>query len=257
MLLFSYNSTMSDQKPSLTKLEAFQKVLAHYDASEHALQVLKASPFVAMSGIAGGGRNTLINYLVENGPYYFVISDTTRPPKFRDGKMEVHGVNYFFRTEDDFLDDLERGEFIEAEIIHNQQVSGTSIREIEKAQSLSKIPIHDFELGGAEEVYRLKPDATIIGLLPPSFEDWQYRLGAREKMHDHEFKNRMETAVKVLESMLERPYLKFVISGDLNDSSQHLRDIVEHGIYTDEQHAKGLEIAQLILEKTRKLLAEI
>jgi len=245
---------MSDLKPTLSKLEDFKAVLAHYEASDHARKVLNASPFVAMSGIAGGGRNTLINYLVDGGAYYFVISDTTRPPKVRDGKLEEHGVNYFFRTEQDFLSDLEHGEFVEAEIIHNQQVSGTSIREIEKAQSLGKIPIHDFELGGAEEVYRLKPDATIIGLLPPSFEDWQYRLNARENMHDHEFKNRMETAVKVLESMLVRPYLKFVISGDLNDSSIHLRAIVEDDAYSDEQHQKGLAIAQTILEKSRELL---
>ena len=248
---------MPDQKPALTKLEDFKKVLNHYTASEHARRVLANGPFVVLSSVAGGGRNTLINYLVDTAPYYFVISDTTRPPKVRDGKLEQHGVNYFFRTEEDLLTDLQKGEFVEAEIIHNQQVSGTSIREIEKAQFLKKIPIHDFELGGAEEVYRLKPDAVIIGLLPPSFEDWQYRLNAREEMHAHEFKNRMETAIKVLESMLERPYLKFVISGDLNDSSLHLRAIVEHGEYTEEQHQKGLETARIILDKTRELAATL
>lgn len=248
---------MSDQKPTLLQLEEFEKVLGSYQASDHAKQVLGKSPFVAMSGVAGGGRNTLINYLVEHGPYYFVISDTTRPPKIRNGHLEQHGVNYFFRTEDELLGDLKNGEFIEAEIIHNQQVSGTSIREIENAQKQNLIPIHDFELGGAEAVYKLKPDATIIGLLPPSFEDWQYRLSARETMHGIEFKNRMETAVKVLESMLERPYIKFVISGDLNDSSNHLRDIVEHAIYTDEQHQKGLQTVRNILEKTQKLLTTL
>ncbi len=245
---------MTDQKPTLTKLKEFKEVLENYQASDHARSVLTRAPFVVMSGVAGGGRNTLINYLVDNGPYYFIISDTTRPPKVRDGKLEQHGVNYFFRTEEDLLGDLEKGEFLEAEIIHNQQVSGTSIREIEKAQEQKRIPIHDFELGGAEVVYKLSPEAVIIGLLPPSFEDWQYRLNAREEMHGHEFKNRMETAVKVLESMLERPYLKFVISGDLNDSSAHLRHIVEHGHYTEEQHEKGLETARTILHKTRKLV---
>ena len=48
---------MSDQKPILTKLESFKKVLANYEASAHAREVLSASPFVAMSGIAGGGRS--------------------------------------------------------------------------------------------------------------------------------------------------------------------------------------------------------
>ncbi len=245
---------MADQKPKLAKINEFRKVLAHYEASDHARQVLAGTPFVALSGIAGGGRNTLINYVVDHGPYHFVVSDTTRPPKFRSGKLEQHGVHYYFRTEDDFLEDLKNGEFIEAEIIHNQQVSGTSIREVEHAVAMGKIPIHDFELGGAEEVYGIKPDACIIGLLPPSFEDWQYRLSAREDMHSLEFKNRMETAVMVLQSMLERSYIKFVVSGDLNDSSAHLRDIVEHGIYTDDRHQKGLDLARSILVKTQELL---
>ncbi len=248
---------MPHQKPTLNKLQDFIEVLKNYDASDHARAVLAKSPFVAMSGIAGGGRNTLINYLVDTGPYYFIVSDTTRPPKVRDGKLEQHGINYYFRQEDEFLHDLENGEFIEAEIIHNQQVSGTSIREVEHAQSQGKIPIHDFELGGAEAVYTLKSDAVIIGLLPPSFEDWQFRLNGRETMHDHEFKNRMETAIKVLESMQTRPYIKFVISGDLHESSKQLRAIVENGVYTDEQHQKGLATAHKILDKTRELIATL
>jgi guanylate kinase len=245
---------MSDQKPALKQLTAFKKILNQYQASDHALKVVERSRFVALSGIAGGGRNTLISYLTEHAPYYFIVSDTTRPPKVRDGKREEHGVHYFFRTEEDLLADLEKGEFLEAEIIHNQQVSGISIREIEKAAEHRLIPITDVELGGAEVIHRLSPSATIIGLLPPSFEDWQYRLSSREEMHGHEFKNRMETAVKVLESMLKRDYIKFVISGDLNESSSNLRDIVEHGHYTEEQHEKGLETARTILKKTKALV---
>ena len=254
MLFLSYNDTMSDQKPTLTKLTEFKEAIQHYHASEHARNVLASGPLVVMTGVAGGGRNTLINYLVDHGSYYFVVSDTTRPPKVRNGSLEEHGVHYFFRSEDEFLQDLQKGEYLEAEIIHNQQVSGTSIREIEKAHQLGKIPIHDFEFGGAEVIKRLKPDAVVIGLLPPSFEDWQYRLTGRETMHGHEFKNRMETAVLVLQSMLDRPYVQFVISGDLFDSSEHLRGIVEHGVYTDEQHQKGLETARKILEKTKELI---
>ena len=245
---------MEPQKPTLTKLADFQAVLTDYHTSDHAKKVLNQASFVALSGIAGGGRNTLINYLVDNGPYYFIVSDTTRPPKFRDGKQELDGIHYFFRTEEDFLADLAAGEFVEAEIIHNQQVSGTSIREVQNARTQNLIPIHDYELGGAELVHNIAPNAFVIGLLPPSFEDWQYRLTSRESMQGHEFKNRMHTAVLVLESMVTRPYIKFVISGDLYESSLHLREIVEQGIYTDTQHQKGIDTAKIILEKTKKVL---
>jgi guanylate kinase len=248
---------MEVQKPKLAHLAAFEQLLAHYKVSDHARAVLAATPFVAMMSVAGGGRNTLINYLVETGPYYFVVSDTTRPPKIRNGITELDGVHYFFRTEEDFLADLKTGEFIEAEIIHGQQVSGTSIREVEKAKELGLIPIHDYEFGGIDAMQSIKNDAVVIALLPPSFEDWQYRLKNRETMHSNEFKNRMQTAVHVLQAMLERPYVKFVISGDLNDSSLHLRDIVEKGLYTEDDHSKGKSLTQAILSKTQQLLTEL
>jgi guanylate kinase len=245
---------MDTQKPTLTRLSEFEEILAHYTASDHARAVMSSTPFVAMMSVAGGGRNTLINYLVENGPYYFVVSDTTRPPKVRNGNEEQHGVHYYFRSEEDFLEDLRNGEFIEAEIIHGQQVSGTSIREVQKAAEHGLIPIHDYEFGGIDQMQKIKPDATVIALLPPSFEDWQYRLKMRETMHEAEFKNRMQTAVTVLQAMLDRDYVKFVVSGDLNDSSIHLRQIVEHGQYTAEDHQKGRELVRVILGKTQTLL---
>ncbi len=245
---------METQKPTLTKLADFEEILAHYVVSRHAKDVLASTPFVAMMSVAGGGRNTLINYLVETGPYYFVVSDTTRPPKVRNGTTEKHGVNYFFRSEEDFLTDLKNGEFIEAEIIHGQQVSGTSIREVAKAKELGLIPIHDYEFGGADSMQSIKSDATVIALLPPSFEDWQYRLKNRETMHSNEFKNRMQTAVIVLRAMLDRDYVKFVVSGDLNDSSLHLRSIVEERRYSTDDHQRGRELAQAILTKTEQLL---
>lgn len=64
--------------------------------------VMAATPFAALSGVAGGGRNTVINYLVDHYNFGFIVSDTTRPPKFRDGKMEQDGVQYYFRKEEDF-----------------------------------------------------------------------------------------------------------------------------------------------------------
>ena len=125
-----YNSAMAEV--ILRNKNAFAEILADYQVSEHAMKILSQIDFVGLIGPAAGGRNTIINYLVKYKNYRFIVSDTTRPRKLRDGKMEVEGVNYYFRTEEDVLRDLRNGEFLEAEIIHNQLVSGTSIRQLEK-----------------------------------------------------------------------------------------------------------------------------
>jgi guanylate kinase len=247
---------MEEARPVLHNKKAFEEALENYEVSPHARTVLAKTPFVALSGIAGGGRNTVIRVLVEKYNYIFAVSDTTRPPKFRDGRMEENGIDYFFRSEEDMLHDIKNGEFIEAEVIHNQQVSGTSIREIERTIGTGRIPIHDFEYGGIKSVVRAKPDATIIGLVPPDYDEWVRRLYNREPIHEQEFLNRLVTAEKVLENMLLNDYFKLLVNDSTDRCAAHLRRIVEQGEYTEEEHKAGRRVVETLLENVRKELAE-
>lgn len=244
-----------DTKPVLHNREAFEQIVKNYQVSDHAKTVLASAPFVALSSVAGGGRNTVINYLVQQYNYGFIVSDTTRPPKFRDGKMEQDGINYYFRSEEDLLNDLKNGEFIEAEIIHNQQVSGTSIREVERIISTGKTPIHDYEFGGTNAVARAKPDAAIIGVLPPNYDEWMRRLQGRETMDSGELHNRLVTAEKVLENMLSKPYFAFVINDTVEECAKAIDQIVRHPGDVSADTATARAIATDLLERVRAAIA--
>ncbi len=245
---------MSESRPVLKHREEFENILAHYHISEHARTILAKTPFVVLSGVAGSGRNTVINYLVDQFNYGFIVSDTTRPPKFRDGKMEQDGVNYYFRDEEALLQDLRNGEFVEAELIHNQQVSGTSIREVERIIATGKVPIHDYEFGGANAIAEAKSDVTIIAVVPPSYDEWIRRLSNREEMHHDELIDRLVTARTVLENMLAKPYFKFVINDNVVHSGAAIRQLVEHPDETAENE-HGRTIAHEILQKVNEVLA--
>lgn len=245
---------MSESRPFLNNREEFENILAQYHVSEHAKGVLAKTPFVVLSGVAGGGRNTVIRYLEANFNYGFIVSDTTRPPKFRDGRMEENGVDYYFRNEEDLLEDLRKGEFVEAELIHNQQVSGTSIREVERIVGTGRIPIHDYEFGGANAIAIAKPDATILAVVPPSYDEWIRRLSGREQMHQDELHNRLVTAKTVLENMLSKPYFKFVVNENVEHCSEVIRRLVEHPEDAKEDE-HGRAIAMEILEKVNQILA--
>jgi guanylate kinase len=247
---------MDTSRPQLRNIQAFQDALLNYQPSGHAKQVLARTKFVAVAGLAGGGRNTIINELVKNYNYTFSISDTTRPPKLRDGKMEVDGVNYFFRDEDDVLRDIKSGAYLEAEIIHDQQVSGTSIREIERIQREGKIGISDFEYGGIESVYQAKPDAVIIGLLAPNYDEWLRRFANREHITLQEFTNRLTTAKAVLERFISQPYIKIIVNDTIEQCVQDIRNLVEHGIYTDEMELHNTRVAQAILDNVNEALKD-
>ncbi len=175
------------------------------------------------------GRNTIIRHLLKNPDYYFVVSDTTRPPQVRDGQPEQNGVDYFFRSEGEILADLKTGEFLEAAIIHEQQVSGISIRELEKAKGQGKIAITDIEIVGVDNVMRANPEAKAIFLLPPSFEEWQKRMHSRSHMGHQELDNRLKSAEKELKAALEHDYYHFVIAEDIGQAAGIIDSIANNG----------------------------
>ena len=212
----------------LKQKQAFIDVLSNYHVSEHASKVLQDVDYVMLIGPAAAGRNTIINELVAQHDFRQIVSDTTRPPKFRDGKMEIDGINYFFRTEEGMLEDLRDGEFLEAELIHDQQVSGTSIRELEKAAAAGKPAVNEIEFGGAQNILKDKPDTKIIAILPPSFDVWHDRFTGRERITEDEFRNRVRTAQEVIKLIREEPRVRVVINHEFHEAAQEIADYV-HG----------------------------
>jgi guanylate kinase len=195
---------------------------------------------VLMLAPTSGGRNTIIRHQLATGRYYYIISDTTRPPRENDGVMEQNGSEYWFRTEEELLADLQAGEFLEAEIIHGQQVSGISIRELEKAQKANKTAITDVDIEGIHNVVKAKPDTIVVMLMPPSFDEWQRRLAGRGQMRPDELKRRLETAQKIFQDGLEHDYYHFVISENIEQSGAIIDAIVEGKANPHQGRGRGL-----------------
>ena len=224
----------------------FIEVLSEYRPSSAALESLKEIPLVIMLGVTASGRNTIINHLVNSGKYHFVVSDTTRPPKVRNGSLEQDGVHYNFRSEEDMLEELRDGKYLEAELIHDQQVSGISINELEKAAASKKIPINEVDVGGTVAIKAAKPDTKFFFIIPPSHKEWLYRLQGREVMSDAEMANRMRTAITVLKTALADSSFTFIV----NDSSHASSELID-SVATGDEHAYddtgAREIAQSVL----------
>lgn len=237
---------MANTIPPLKHKEAFKDLLAQYHPSESAKELFRKLNFVVLSGVAGGGRNTVISRLVAQDNYYFIVSDTTRPPKVRDGKLEENGVQYWFRTEDEVLADVKDGRFLEAELIHDQQISGVSLRELETALSSKRTAIAEVEFGGANSIARANPHAHIIGLLPPSFSEWKRRLENREVMSTEEYANRMRTAEKVIANMLEHDYFSIVLNDTIDDAASDIKLVVA-GNYPLDKNSRARQVAEEML----------
>lgn len=232
----------------LELIKEFRFALKDYQASKESKEILKDIPLVIMLGVTASGRNTIINHLVNTGHYQFIISDTTRPPAVRDGRLEQDGVQYYFRSEQDMLNDIKAGKYLEAEFIHSQYVYGISIRALEVAAQSGKIPVNEVDIGGTIAIRKLKPDTHFFFIVPPSYKEWMYRLKGREVMSDEEFRNRMQTAKNILKESIKQGNFIFIV----NDSSQHsakeIDALVRRKVEFPRSHEEGLKIARQLLK---------
>lgn len=238
----------------LKERQRFERLLKEYKPSLAGLTLLKELKLVLLSGPTASGRNTIISRLLKDDNYRYIVSDTTRAPRINNGLKEENGITYWFRSESEVLRELQNGEYLEAEIIHNQQVSGISLRELARTHRARKIAITDIEIGGFNRVMSLKPDTIGILLLPPSFNEWQKRLIERGKMTQDEFINRLQTAARIFAQAANNPRVQIVVNDRLERAASEV-DRLAHGAKPAAMSSK-LRLAQSLLEQTESYLGE-
>lgn len=239
----------------LRKLKDFQRVLANYEPSPATRATLNDTHLVLLAAPTSSGRNTIIHDLLQSGEYYFVISDTTRKPRVNNGVAEKDGVEYWFRDEESLLEDLRAGRFLEAAVIHNQQVSGISIRELEKAKQSDKVAITDIEIVGVDSVLAVKPDTTVFFVVPPTFDVWHERLDSRGEMHETELLRRMKSACDEFRHALENDHYTYIV----NDHLSHAVERIHQVVFRDDRDPAYQQTARRVVEQllvdTEKYLA--
>ena len=161
-----------------------------------------------VSAPSGAGKTSLVKALLDAQPHVRVsVSHTTRP--MRPG--EVDGVNYHFVSREEFVERMERGEFLEhAEVFGN--LYGTSQRWLEQTLNEGYDLILEIDWQGAQQVRRLMPQAKSIFILPPTQEALRQRLTNRGQDSDEVIEKLMREAVSEMTHYVEYDYL--VINDD-------------------------------------------
>ncbi|MBE6653910.1 MAG: guanylate kinase [Ruminococcaceae bacterium] len=127
-----------------------------------------------ISGPAGTGKGTVVKHLLETGEFFFSVSATTRAP--RDG--EVHAINYYFITKEEFEKRIAAGEMLEyAQYVGNYY--GTPKSAVEEALDAGKNVILEIETQGALQIRKIMPEAILILILAPDIETLEARLVGR------------------------------------------------------------------------------
>lgn len=127
-----------------------------------------------ISGASGVGKSTVLKRVLEVRPdVRFSVSATTRAP--REG--EIEGVSYYFVTQEKFRQMIADDAFVEYDD-HMENFYGTPRDQLEDKLAKGDV-ILDIEPNGAFNVRRQRPDAVLIFIAPPSFEELERRLRNR------------------------------------------------------------------------------
>ena len=152
---------------------------------------LPTSRLVVLAGPTAVGKGTVSRYIREHYPNVLLsISATTRAP--RPG--EIDGEHYYFLSDAQFDDMIARGEFLEWATVHNASRYGTPRPPIEAALADGKSVLLEIDLQGARSVKHEMPEALLVFLLPPSWEELVRRLVGRGTEDAAEQARRLETA---------------------------------------------------------------
>lgn len=148
-------------------------------------------PLTVLAGPTAVGKGTVANYIREHYPEVrHSVSATTRAP--RPG--EVDGSHYFFVDDEGFDRMLAADELLEWATVHSVHRYGTPRGPVDEAAERGELMLLEIDLQGARQVRASMPEARLVFLAPPSWDELVQRLVGRGTEDEEERKRRLETA---------------------------------------------------------------
>ena len=181
---------------------------------------------IVLSGFSGSGKGTIMKELMRrySEQYALSISATTRNP--RPG--ETDGVEYFFRTKEEFESMIERDELIEyAKYVENYY--GTPKAYVEEQLAAGKDVILEIEIQGALKVKDKFPDTVLMFVTPPSAEELKKRLVGSGTEEMSVIESRLSRAVEEAQGIESYDYL--VVNDDLDECVEEVHSIIRNEHY--------------------------
>ena len=144
---------------------------------------------VVISGPSGAGKGTIYGKVIEQTGMKRSVSVTTRKP--RPG--EVEGVNYYFRTEEQYQQMIASGEFLETAAVYNNFYGTPKAPVFSNLESGYDV-LFEVDVHGAKSIKSKYPEAVTIFLMTPDFDTLEARLKSRGTESASALKMRLDSA---------------------------------------------------------------
>jgi len=169
-----------------------------------------------LSGPSGVGKGTVVAAVRRRHPgVYLSVSVTTRAR--RPG--EVEGVHYLFVGQDRFDAMVAGGDLLEHDA-HLGASYGTPRRPVERELAAGMPVLLEIDLLGARQVREVVPDAHLVFLAPPSWDELRRRLVGRGTEEPERLRDRLERAR--MELAAEREFDETIVNDDVERAADRL-----------------------------------
>lgn len=173
---------------------------------------------VVLSGPSGVGKDSILERMRADGqPFHFTVTATTRPP--RPGERD--GIDYFFYTEEQFQDLLDRGGFLEHAPVYAHRY-GVPKEPVLAALARGEDVIMRTDVQGAATIQSNAPGAILIFIAPPSEESLLKRMRRRDADTPADVALRLG---KVRDEMASLPLFDYVVVNDEGELDRCAADV--------------------------------
>jgi len=173
-----------------------------------------------LSGPAGVGKGTVRQKLFEQETdLKYSVSATTR--KKRPGEKE--GVDYFYKTKEEFEEMIERNELLEyAKYVDNYY--GTPKQYVLDELAKGNDVFLEIEVQGALQVKKNFPEGVFIFLTPPSLKELKNRIVNRGTETEDVIMQRLKEAKNEIKMMENYDYV--VVNDEVSKAVEKVKSIV-------------------------------
>jgi len=178
---------------------------------------------IVISGPSGAGKDTLMQRMKERGlPFHFVVTATTRPKR----SNEVHGMDYWFVTKEEFARMIDEDELIEHAIVYGDY-KGIPKQQVREALVSGMDVVMRLDVQGAETVRKLAPQALLIFVTTDSEDELVHRLETRKTETADSLAIRIATARKELNRVEAFDYVIVNRDFHLDETVDMIRAIID------------------------------
>jgi guanylate kinase len=156
------------------------------------MKAINQGKLIIFAAPSGSGKTSIVKFLLEQDlPLRFSVSATTRQKR----PNEIEGDDYFFLSQEQFLEKIEAGSFLEWEEVYAGTYYGTLKSEVDKLLEKGENVIFDVDVLGAINIKKIYGNqALALFVKAPSVDELVARLTNRGTENEESMKRRIDKA---------------------------------------------------------------